>query len=69
MAAPGSAGVAPVGKGYALIIEFDEAGALQRHRVASNNNWVNWEGPRVDRTVFPQAILNPSGAPSAGDQK
>lgn len=62
--APGSAGVAPVGKGYALIIEFDHAGNLQSHQVHSTNNWTNWDGPRVDSTVFPQAVLNPSAAPA-----
>ena len=59
IAAPGSAGVAPVGKGYVLIIEFDDAGKLSRHQTLSTNNWVDWEGPRVDRTVFPQAVRNP----------
>jgi outer membrane protein assembly factor BamE (lipoprotein component of BamABCDE complex) len=67
--AGGSAGAMPVGKGYALIIEFDDAGALQRHQTLFTNNWVDWEGPRVDRTVFPQAVLNPSAAPPAGNQK
>ena len=70
MVAPGSAGVAPVGKGYALIIEFDDAGNLQSHQMHSTNNWTNWEGPRVDRTVFPQAVLNPRAAPApAVDQR
>lgn len=68
--APGSAGVAPVGKGYALIVEFDDAGVLQRHQTLFTNNWVDWDGPRVDRTVFPQALRNPHAAPApAGDKK
>lgn len=61
--AGGSAGAAPVGKGYALIIEFDAAGAFQRQRIVSKNNWTDWAGPSVDRTHFPEAILNPTAAP------
>jgi hypothetical protein len=60
-------GAETIGKGYALIVELDEAGKFRRHEILSKNNWTHWEGPRVDRTVFPEAIRNPTrlSAPTA----
>ena len=63
--AAGSAGTEPVGKGYALIMEFDHSGVFQRHRIVSKNNWVDWAGPSIDRTHFPEAILSPTAAPAS----
>jgi outer membrane protein assembly factor BamE (lipoprotein component of BamABCDE complex) len=59
-----AADVVVIGKGYALIIDFDEDGRLLRQQTLSKNNWANWSGPRIDGTGFPQAIRNPTSLPS-----
>jgi len=57
-------GLETVGAGHALIIRFDDAGALVSHEAATKNNWIGWGGPRVDRTVFPEAIRHAEQAPT-----
>jgi len=64
-----SADVFVVGKGYALIIDFDDQGRLLRQQTLSANNWGEWSGPRVERTVFPQAIRDPTSLSARSPDK
>ena len=59
-----AADVVVIGKGYALIIDFDDRGMLLRQQTLSSNNWSEWKGPRIASTVFPEAIRNPTSLPA-----
>ena len=50
-----------VPNGHALIIQFDDAGVLQRHENLSKNNWSDLKEVRLGRTSFPREIQNPPG--------
>jgi len=67
--AGGSAGAMPVGKGYALIIDFDDQGRLLRQQTLAANNWGQWTGPMIEGTVFPHALRDPTSLSARSPEK
>ena len=63
------ADVCIVGKGYALIIDFDDNGRLLRQQTLSANNWGKWSGPMIEGTVFPQALRDPTSLSARSPDK
>ena len=65
LAGPASGGSATtVGKGYILVIEFDDRGIVRRREVSAANNWTHWGGPGLGGVNFPSAMRDPASRPA-----